>query len=71
MNMMKLVDNWKKAHRMISVQMMALAAAIQGAWPAVPDDLKSSIPPHLVQYVSIAILVAGIIGRLLQQSSTE
>ncbi len=64
---MKLIDEWKSAHRMFSVQAMALAAAIQGVWPSIPDDLKASIPPSVVHYISLALLVAGIVGRLVQQ----
>lgn len=64
---MKLIDEWRHAHRMLSVQAMALAAAIQGAWPMIPADLKSSLPPGLVHWVSIALLIAGIVGRLVDQ----
>lgn len=68
---MKLIDNWNKAHRMLSVQAMALAAAIQGAWPSIPEDLKASIPPGVVHWVSLGLLVAGIVGRLVQQDVTQ
>ena len=68
---MKLIDNWKKAPRMLSVQAMALAAAIQGTWPSVPDDLKAHVPPFLVHWVSVVLLVAGILGRLLQQQALQ
>lgn len=68
---MKLIDNWKRAHRMLSIQAMTLAAAIQGAWPAMPEDLKTALPPHLVHWVSIGLLVAGIVGRLLDQPKVK
>lgn len=68
---MKLIDNWHKAHRMLSVQAMALAAAIQGAWPNIPDDLKAALPPTLVHWVSLALLVGGIVGRLVAQEGTK
>jgi hypothetical protein len=66
---MKLVDNWKRMHRAFSVQAMAAAAAIQGAWPTIPDDLKAALPHGIVHWVSIALLVAGIVGRLVDQGS--
>lgn len=66
---MKLVDNWRRMHRTFSVQAMALAAAIQGAWPTVPDDLKAVLPHNLVHWVSITLLVAGIAGRLVDQGA--
>lgn len=68
---MKLIENWRRAHRMLSVQAMALAAAVQGAWPTLPEEMKSSISPTLVNWISLALLVAGIVGRLVQQNSTE
>ncbi len=68
---MKLIPNWKRAWRMFSVQSMALAAAITGAWPAVPDDLKALLPPHLAHWVAVVLLVAGIAGRLVDQPKTK
>ena len=67
---MKLIDNWKRAHRMISVQLMALVGAIQAAWPSIPKDLKDTLPHNLVHWVSIVLLVAAVAGRLLDQGST-
>jgi hypothetical protein len=68
---MKLIDNWKSAHRMFSVQAMATAAAIQGAWPLIPDDLRAALPHNVVHWVSIVLLGAGVLGRLVQQDSTK
>jgi hypothetical protein len=68
---MKLIPNWKRSYRMFSVQAMALAAAISGAWPVVPDDLKAMLPPHLVHIVAVVLLVAGIAGRLVDQPKTK
>ena len=59
------------ASAVLWLQAMALAAAIQGAWPQIPEDLKASIPPAVVHWVSLALLVAGIVGRLVQQDSTS
>jgi hypothetical protein len=67
---MKLVDNWKRAHRMISVQLCAITGAIQAGWPSIPQDLKDALPHGIVNYVSIALLVAAVGGRLIDQGST-
>ena len=64
---MKLIPEWRSAHRMLSVQAMTLAAAIQTAWPLIPDDLRAALPPVVPHVVSIVLLLAGIAGRLLQQ----
>jgi len=62
-----LVDNWRKAWRWFSVQAMVLAAAIQGAWLAMPPDLRAGVPENLVMYGTIAVVVLGIVGRLIPQ----
>lgn len=64
---MKLIDDAHKAYRLFSVQAMALAAGIQAVWPTIPDDLKATLPPHIVHWVSIVLLIAGIAGRLVVQ----
>jgi hypothetical protein len=66
---MRLVENWRRAHRFISVQLMALTAALQGVWPSIPQDLKDALPHGLVNWVSIVLLGAAVLGRLLDQGS--
>lgn len=67
----QLIPNWRKAWRMISVQAMAVAGAIQGAWLFIPPDMQASIPPDLVRGVTVALLGLGIAGRLVQQEKTK
>jgi uncharacterized membrane protein (DUF4010 family) len=62
-----LIENASQAWRMFSVQAMAVAAAIQVAWPALPDSVKAGLPPSVVTWVTCAVLVLGIIGRVIQQ----
>ena len=64
---MRMIPQWRHAWRMFSVQAMALATAVQGAWVAMPPDLRSSLEVEWVQWTSIALLVAGIVGRLVDQ----
>jgi len=68
---MKLIPNWKKSWRMVSVQAMALAGSIQGAWMFIPEDMKASISPNIVQGVTVALLVLGIAGRMVDQPKTK
>lgn len=68
---MKLIPNWRKAWRMFSVQAQALALAIVGAWQAVPDDMRSSVPQWGLWALLAVVLVGGIVGRLVDQGSTK
>jgi hypothetical protein len=64
---MKLVDDFKSAWRWFSVQAMFLAFVLQGAWEAVPADMKASIPQQYVTYITLFLLAMGIAGRLVKQ----
>jgi len=64
---MQAVSNWRKCWRMLSVQAMTLAGAIQGAWLFIPQDLKASIPDNVVQWVTLSLLSLGVLGRLVKQ----
>ena len=64
---MKLIDNAGRAWRFFSVQAMAVAGAMQGAWIAVPDDLKGRVPADVVDALTVGILALGIVGRLVDQ----
>lgn len=68
---MKFIANWKKAWRMLSIQAMTLAGAVQGAWMFIPDEMRSSIPANVVQVVTIALLVLGVVGRLVDQPKVK
>ena len=64
---LKLVDDWKSAWRWISVNCMALAVVVQGAWEFLPADLKNQLSSEWVRGIAIALLVLGILGRLIKQ----
>lgn len=63
----RLIHNWKSCWRMFSVQMQAIAFAVLGTWQLMSEDLKTTLHPQLVQGVAMALLIAGIIGRLIDQ----
>ena len=61
-----LVENWRGAWRWFSLQAMALTAAIQAAWAAMPDELRAHFPTRMVTAVSVGLLLLGIGGRLVR-----
>ena len=67
----QLVDDWKKAWRWFSMNCMVVAAAIQGAWVYVPDDMREAVPHHIVEGITITLLVLGVLGRLVKQGNKE
>jgi hypothetical protein len=65
---MKLIDNARQSWRFFSVQAMAVAGALQGAWLAMPKDLQARVPSDVLDMITLAILGLGIAGRLVDQS---
>lgn len=68
---MKLIPEAKKAWRLFSIQAQALALSILGAWQVLPEDLKSRLPEVWVTSLAMGLMVAGIVGRLIQQPSIK
>lgn len=64
----KLVSNWQHSWRWFSVQAMVAAAALQGAWVTLPKDLLQHISDDVRTILVMAILVLGVVGRLIDQS---
>lgn len=56
---------------MFSVQAQALALTVVGAWQAVPDDIRASVPDWGLWALLAVILGGGIVGRLIDQESTK
>ena len=68
---MKLIPEWRKAWRMLSVQAMTLAAAIQAAWAGMPPDLVANVPPNVIHALTLSLLGLGIVGRLVKQDKVS
>lgn len=68
---MKFVENAKQCWKWFSVQAMALAGALQGTWMTIPEDLKSQVPANAVHYITLGLVFAGIVGRLVKQDAPK
>ena len=68
---MKLIDNWRCAWRFASVRAMSAALAIQATWLSLPDDLRERIPLWIAASVTGFLLIAGLLGRLIQQTGPD
>lgn len=74
---MKLIDNWKQAWKLKSVQVGALSSFFYvlilfseqflGLWNIIPQDLKNLIPEQWQEYVGIFVGVAMVLARLKKQ----
>ena len=60
---MRLIEGWKKAHKLSSMQMMAIAAAVE----AVNGVLDGVIPA----WVSIGLILLAMAARVVAQDSVK
>jgi membrane protease YdiL (CAAX protease family) len=64
---MKLVQDAKDWWKWYSTWAMAFAASLPFAWAALPPDLKAAIPDNWMPYFTLAILLVGMAGRVVDQ----
>ena len=60
---MKLIEGWKKAHKFSSMQLMAIAAAVE----AVNGVLDGVIP----SWVSVSLILLAMAARVVAQDSVK
>lgn len=68
---MKLITNWRQTWRFFSIWAMTATGAIQAAWLGIPEGMKRSIPDDWINAVSLALLVLGVIGRMVKQDDKQ
>ena len=60
---MRLIENWRKAHKLSSMQLMAVAAAVE----AVNGVLDGMIPA----WVSVSLIMLAMAARVVAQDSIK
>ena len=60
---MKLIENWRKAHKLSSMQLMAIAAAVE----AVNGVLDGVIPA----WVSVSLILLAMVARVVAQDGVK
>lgn len=78
---MKLIDNWKQAWKLKSVQVGAISAFFYvlilfseqflNVWAVIPQELKNKIPENVAEWVGIFVGVAMILARLKKQPELQ
>lgn len=68
---MRLVNDWKKSYKWLSMHCMTLAGAVQGAWLYIPQDIRQSVPQTFIVGITIGLLALGIFGRLIDQDKKK
>lgn len=64
---MKLIEEWKQAWKLLSVQANGISVALTASYVALPDKMQDVLPAKYVLIAAGAIAVLGTIGRVIQQ----
>jgi hypothetical protein len=68
---MKLIDDWKKALRLFSVQANGIGIAISSTYALLYEQLKESFPAKYMAGLTGLVFLFGILGRLVHQGKKE
>ena len=68
---MKLIDNWRRAHRMSSMQLMALAMVADGLLSALDRFGYQLMSPGWQTAVTLALIAAAMVARVVAQESVK
>jgi len=64
----KIVHDWRNGWRWLSVQLMAISAAIQFGAGSLPPWLHDAVPVGWWKYLSGGALVCAIVARFIRQN---
>lgn len=67
----KLVQDWHRSWRWFSVQFIAASATVQTALLAFPETLRTYLPEGALKALVVVLLLAAIVGRLVDQEKTN
>ena len=65
---MKLVENWKQAHRWFSVHLIIVLAALPEVWTWLPMEWKQSLPPDTLKWVCGVVGILAVYARVVSQT---
>jgi hypothetical protein len=65
---MKLIPDWRQAWKFLSVQAFAIIIALPMIWATLPADVKGYLPDDWKPWIMMALAVAGILGRIIDQN---
>ena len=67
----RVVSDWRRAWKWYSVNIPTVNAAMLATWTALPEKFQSAIPIHWLLWMAVVLLIAGVVGRLIDQKPKE
>lgn len=65
------IDDAKDAWKWLSVQMMALAFALEATLIAAPEFIRGYLPEWATEWSALFIIGVGLLGRFWKQDSKQ
>lgn len=62
---MKLIEKWRAAHTLLSVQVSAVGAAAATVWMSIPESAQAQLIEQLGQHSPTAAVIVGFLGVIL------
>ncbi|CAJ0861944.1 hypothetical protein R77567_01602 [Ralstonia sp. LMG 32965] len=68
---MKLIDDWKKCHRLYSQRINAVGMALCSTYGFMYDSIRDVLPPKYLALLVAVVFLAGFGLRLVKQGSED
>lgn len=68
---MRLIDEWRTAWKFLSVQANVFGGAMASAYATFYPQLKDTISPAAMGYLTGVVFALGVIGRVISQQPKE
>lgn len=67
----RFVPGWRRCWRWFSVNVPAVNVAFLSTWAMLPSKFQDALPVWAVLVIAVALIVAGMFGRLIEQESRD
>jgi hypothetical protein len=69
--MIKIVPDWRKSWKWLSMNIPAINVAFLATWALLPEKFQDAISMEHALYIAIALIGAGMFGRLVDQNGAK
>ena len=67
----RVVSDWRRAWKWLSIQIPALNLAFLATWSVLPQKFQDALSTTWVMGIAAGLIVLGVAGRLIDQKPKE
>jgi hypothetical protein len=64
---LNLIEEWRQAHKFVSVQIQGGIVALAAAWATIPQEWRDAVPKSVLVVLAVVFALATVFGRVVKQ----